>query len=86
MNTDIRQQIEAALRAFFGADLRAAAIGLLNSLGYQSEKTLDLGGSPEIFLEQFDNNRDQVDRRGLRPWLKWRGSLVSLTGAASFNK
>jgi hypothetical protein len=69
MYTDTRQQIEAALRAFSGTDLRAASIGLLNSLGYQSEKTLDLGGSPETFLEQFDNNPDQADRRGLRPWL-----------------
>jgi hypothetical protein len=42
MNTDTKQQIEAALRAFSGADLRAASIGLLNTLGYQSEKTLDL--------------------------------------------
>ena len=32
MNTDIRQQIQAALRAFSGADLRAASIGLLNTL------------------------------------------------------
>ena len=34
MNTDTKHQIETALRAFSGADLRAAAIGLLNSLGY----------------------------------------------------
>jgi hypothetical protein len=34
MNTDTRQQIETAVRTFSGADLRAAYIGLLNSLGY----------------------------------------------------
>jgi hypothetical protein len=58
MNTDTRKPIETALRAFSGADLRDASIGLLNTLGYQCEKTLDLGGSPETFLEQFDNNPD----------------------------
>jgi hypothetical protein len=47
MNTDARQQIETALHAFSGSDLRAAAIGLLNSLGYQTKKTLDLDSTPE---------------------------------------
>ena len=47
MNTDTRQQIETALQAFSDADLRAATIGLLNSLGYQSKKTLDLDNTPE---------------------------------------
>ena len=32
MNTDARQQIQTALQAFSGADLRAASIALLNSL------------------------------------------------------
>jgi len=56
MSTDTRHQIEVALQAFVGADLHAASIGLLNTLGYQSDKTLDIGGSPEAFLAQFDNN------------------------------
>ena len=54
MNTDTRQQIKTALQAFSGADLRAASIGLLNSLGYQSEKTLDLDSTPDAFLAEFD--------------------------------
>jgi hypothetical protein len=54
MNTDTRQKIKTALQAFSGAGLRDASIGLLDTLGYQSEKTLDLGGWPETFLEQFD--------------------------------
>ena len=33
MNTDTRQQIKTALQAFSGADLHAASIGLLNTLG-----------------------------------------------------
>ena len=72
MNTDTKHQIETALRAFSGADLRAAAIGLLNTLGYQSEKTLDLGGSPETFLEQFDNNPDQVFRKDKAIFGDWK--------------
>jgi hypothetical protein len=47
MNTDTKQQIVTALGAFSGDDLRVASIGLLNSLGYESEKTLDLDNTPE---------------------------------------
>jgi len=47
INTDTRPQIETALGAFSGSDLCAATISLLNSLGYQSEKTLDLDNTPE---------------------------------------
>ena len=47
INTDTRQQIETALLAFSGSDLRDVSIGLLNTLGYQSEKTLDLDNTPE---------------------------------------
>ncbi len=39
--TDQKKNTETALRTFTGSDLRAASIGLLNILGYQSEKTLD---------------------------------------------
>ena len=45
--TDQKKNTETALRAFSGSDLRAASIGLLNSLGDQSEKTLDLDSTPE---------------------------------------
>jgi hypothetical protein len=62
MNTDLRQQIETALRAFSGVDLRAASIGLLSSLGYQSEKTLDLDNTPDAFLAEFDK-RDRNFRK-----------------------
>ena len=72
MNTDTRQKIKTALRAFPGADLRGAAIGLLNTLGYRSEKTLDLGGSPETFLEQFDNNPDQAFRKEKAIYGDWK--------------
>jgi hypothetical protein len=72
MNIDTRQQIKIALQAFSGANLRAASIGLLNTLGYRSEKTLDLGGSPETFLEQFDNNPDQIFRKNKAIFGDWK--------------
>jgi hypothetical protein len=74
MNTDTKQQIEAALRAFSGADLRAASIGLLNSLGYQSEKTLDLDGSPETFFEQFDKRDRKFRKEAVDEWVRSGGA------------
>jgi hypothetical protein len=71
MNTDTKQQIEAALRAFSGADLRAASIGLLNTLGYQSEKTLDLDNTPDAFLVEFDN-RDRKFRKDKALFERWK--------------
>lgn len=55
MNIDTRKQIETALRAFSGSDLRAASIGLLNTLGYRSEKTLDVSSVTEL-REHLDPN------------------------------
>jgi len=62
INTDIRKQIETALQAFSGSGLRTASIGLLNSLGYRSEKTLDLDNTPDTFLTEFDK-RDRKFRK-----------------------
>ena len=71
MNTDTRQQIETALRAFSGSDLRAASIGLLNTLGYQSEKTLDLDNTPDAFLAEFDK-RDRKFRKDKALFERWK--------------
>ena len=71
MNIDTRQQIETALRAFSGADLRAASIGLLNTLGYQSEKTLDLDNSPDAFLAEFDKC-DREFRKDKAMFERWK--------------
>ena len=78
MNTDTRQQIETALQAFSDADLRAASIGLLNTLGYQSEKTLDLDNTPDTFLAEFDKR----DRNFIRKfWIKFRINADALITA-----
>ncbi|MCK4792327.1 MAG: Eco57I restriction-modification methylase domain-containing protein [Desulfobacteraceae bacterium] len=71
MNTDTKQQIETALQAFSGADLRDATIGLLNSLGYQSEKTLDLDSTPDAFLAEFDK-RDRKFRKDKALFDRWK--------------
>jgi hypothetical protein len=70
MNTDTRQQIEIGLQGFSGSDLRVASIGLLKALGYQSEKTLDLGNSPDAFLAAFDkrNRKFRKDKALFERW------------------
>jgi hypothetical protein len=50
----MKQRITQALQNFNSTDLRSAAIGLLNALGYRSEKTLDLDNTPDAFLSEFD--------------------------------
>ena len=71
MNTDTKHQIETALRAFSGTDLRAAYIGLLNTLGYQSEKTLDLDNTPGALLAEFDK-RDRKFRKDKALFDRWK--------------
>ncbi|NCC60347.1 MAG: hypothetical protein EOM12_05285 [Verrucomicrobiae bacterium] len=56
---DKRQHIQDALGEFESGSLRKASLALLQTLGYKSEKTLDLDGSPDAFVEQFDNSPDQ---------------------------
>ena len=71
MNTDTRKQIETALRAFSGADLCDASIGLLNTLGYRSEKTLDFDNTPVAFLAGFDK-RDRKFRKDKALFERWK--------------
>ncbi len=63
--SDIREQIETSLAAFGKENLKTASISLLNSLGYQSEKTLDLDGSPDAFLEQFSTGYELRKEKAL---------------------
>ena len=71
MNTDTRQQIETALRAFSGSDLHDASIGLLNTLGYRSEKTLDLENTPDVFLAELDK-RNREFRKDKALFDRWK--------------
>ncbi|MCP4701234.1 MAG: hypothetical protein GY862_30925, partial [Gammaproteobacteria bacterium] len=67
----MKQQIKDALGAFAGADLRTASIGLLNTLGYKSEKTLDLDNTPEAFLAGFAK-RDRKFRKDKALFARWK--------------
>jgi len=49
-NNPVTDNVRAALRAFTPAGLPAHARALLNALGYTSERTHDLGGSPQNLL------------------------------------
>ncbi|MBU0678606.1 MAG: Eco57I restriction-modification methylase domain-containing protein [Verrucomicrobia bacterium] len=60
--TDLKHQIENGLAGFKGKDLKKAAIAFLNTLGYRSEKVLDLENTPEAFLGQFDRPDAPLNR------------------------
>lgn len=54
-DTDTKRSITAALSAFSSLHLRQAATGLLNTLGYRSNLTLELSGNgKDDFLEAFN--------------------------------
>ena len=49
--SDLKTNIEQHLQSFKTLELRPAALALLDSLGYASEKTTELDGSPAAFWE-----------------------------------
>lgn len=60
-----RRRIEQVLGTFSATPLPQAATGLLDALGYTSEKTADLGSSAEEFLssvESFRTDLGTIDR------------------------
>lgn len=57
---DLRDQIKEAIKALSGKSLRSTSIGLLQALGYGSDRTIDLGSSkPKAFLEFIQTNSGQ---------------------------
>jgi len=67
----MKQQIERDLQVFAKTDIKTAAIGLLNTLGYQSKKTLDLDNTPDAFLAEFDK-RDRKFRKDKALFDRWK--------------
>ncbi len=59
--SDLKTNIEQHLQRFQTLELRPAALALLDSLGYASDKTMKLDGSPAAFLEQF-NRKPEATR------------------------
>ena len=49
----MRENIQSALEAIPTCDFLSATKDLLDVLGYQSERTLELSGDPEDFIQQF---------------------------------
>ena len=69
--TDLKHQIEASLAGFKGKDLKQAAMTFLSTLGYRSEKVLDLENTPAAFLAQFDH-RDRLLRKDKALFDQWK--------------
>ncbi len=60
-NNDLRQSIQNAIQAFEKKTLREASIGLLNTLGYASDKTIEVPGSePRAFLKLLDEHNPGI--------------------------
>src|SRR3989304_9157580 len=54
---DIKSAIAESLKAFGNGSLRTNAIQLFNTLGYTSEKTIELSpNTPENFLHEIDQH------------------------------
>ena len=52
-NTVLKEEIRQALKAFKGGNLHERAREFFNILGYLSERTLELGGEPQSFIDRF---------------------------------
>ena len=72
---DLRNDIRAALQSFESQPLHDAAIGLLGTLGYRSDKTIEIPDSdPQAFLELLAEHNPDVglnkDKALFADWLK----------------
>ncbi len=60
--TDLRDNIRSALQAFTSQPLRQAALTLLDTLGYRSDRTLIFEGSkPQAFLDLVQSQSTQLE-------------------------
>jgi hypothetical protein len=57
---NMKAELQNKLAAFQTLELRPAALGLLDDLGYSSDKTIELDGSPAAFLEQFNQDPERT--------------------------
>jgi len=57
---DLKKSIQAILKEFGAQGLKQSAIALLNILGYISDRTIDLDGTPSAFLEQFNQHPEST--------------------------
>jgi adenine-specific DNA-methyltransferase len=81
MTADIRPAIQEKLTAFGSAPLREAAIGLLDVLGYRSERRLPLDPHPDNFVASFAGDRAFNSQQALRDDWQSVDFLFQLTDA-----
>jgi len=79
--TDLRPSLDNTLRSFSSAPLRQASLDLLKTLGYSSDRSLELDGSPEAFLESFSREglNFNPEKALVKEWAKIE-LLFQLTG------
>ncbi len=53
-NPPLRTALQAALHSLATGNLRASATALLSTLGYASQKTLDLPHQPQAFVQEVE--------------------------------
>lgn len=78
---EIKQRVQDSLKAFNHEPVYPAALGLFRSLGYQSQKQLELSpNTPENFLSQFDQaGRIKPEQAQIQEW-QTIDFLFQLTG------
>lgn len=74
-NSEIRKNIQFALQAFESKPLHEASLALLNTLGYSSDKTIEIPDSdPEAFLELLVEHNPNIEinkeKSLFEDWLK----------------
>ncbi|MCS1409211.1 MAG: Modification methylase PaeR7I [Verrucomicrobia subdivision 3 bacterium] len=62
MKKNLRTKLVGALASFECRRPKEAALSLLSTLGYESQRTLDLDGKPTAFLQQFDARHRRLQR------------------------
>ncbi len=81
--TDHRTRIESSLQAFTSTPLRQASLDLLATLGYRSDKTIDLEGSkPQTFIKLVEEaNSDATFDQKKALFTDWKSAdlLFQLT-------
>jgi len=81
MDTPVsKEKIQDALKAFASGNLRDNARRLFNTLGYRSEKRIDLSpNTGEAFLDQFDPERKLNAKNALLDYWRSVDLLFQLT-------
>jgi REP element-mobilizing transposase RayT len=85
IDIELKKQIESSLMAFHGTTLRDASIKLLSTLGYTSDKTPNIGDTPDDFLALLKSHSpkefDETRFRDKSLFTKWKSAelLFQLT-------